>query len=58
MGDGTIIMDVVDMEAPMAVLPQGAIPFGVVGFFVAVEDGVHDITHSKNPKTKFPQSCP
>ena len=25
---------------------------------VIVEDGVHNITHSKNPKSKFPQSCP
>ena len=28
---------------------------GMVG---DVEDGVRDITHSKNPKPKFSQSCP
>ena len=27
-------MGVIDVKAPMAVLPQGAIPFSVVGFFV------------------------
>jgi len=34
-GGRTIVVSVVDLEAPSAVLPQGAIPFGVVRLFVA-----------------------
>jgi len=35
MGNGTVVMGVVDVEAPTTVLPQGAIPYSVVRFFVA-----------------------
>ena len=34
MGDGAVIIGVVNVEAPTAVLPQGAVPFSVVRFFV------------------------
>jgi len=34
MGDGAVIVGVVDVEAPVTVLPQGTIPFGMVRFFV------------------------
>ena len=35
MGGRTVVMSVVDPEAPPTVLPQGAVPFGVVGLLVA-----------------------
>jgi len=35
MGGGAVVIGVVDAEAPPTVLPQGAIPFGMVGFFIA-----------------------
>ena len=34
MGGRAIVMSVVNVEAPLTVLPQGAIPFGVVWLFV------------------------
>jgi len=34
MGNGTIVVSVVNMEAPSTVLPQGTIPFSMVRFFV------------------------
>ena len=37
---GAIVMGVVDAEAPPTVLPQGAVPFSVVGFFVATFETV------------------
>ena len=40
MRGGAVIVSVVDMETPPAVLPQGAIPFGVVGLFVAAFETV------------------
>jgi len=35
MGGGAIVVSVVDLEAPSTVLPQGTVPFSVVGLFVA-----------------------
>jgi len=40
MGGGAIVVSVVDAETPSAILPQGAIPFGVVGLFVAAFEAV------------------
>ena len=40
MGDRAVVMGVVDMEIPMTVLPQGAIPFSMVGFFVTTLETV------------------
>ena len=40
MGDGAVIVGVVDVEAPMTVLPQGAIPFSVVGLFITAFEAV------------------
>jgi len=34
MGDRAVIMGVVNVKAPVAVLPQGVIPFGVVRLFI------------------------
>ena len=39
-GGGAVIMGVVDMEAPPTVLPQGAVPFGVVRLFVTTLETV------------------
>ena len=39
-GGGAIIMSVVDTEAPSAVLPQGAVPLGVVGLLVATFEAI------------------
>jgi len=35
MGGGAVVVSMVNAETPPAVFPQGAVPFGVVGFFVA-----------------------
>jgi len=40
MGNGAVIISVVNMETPLAVLPQGAIPFSMVGLFVAAFEAV------------------
>ena len=40
MGGGAVVMGVVNMEAPPTVLPQGAIPFGVVRFLIATFEAV------------------
>ena len=40
MRGGAVVMSVVNTEAPPAVLPQGAIPFGMVRFFVATLETV------------------
>ena len=40
MRGGAIVMGVVNMEAPPTILPQGAIPFGMVRFFVATLETV------------------
>jgi len=34
MGDGAIVVGVIDMEAPTTVLPQGAVPFSMVRLFI------------------------
>jgi len=34
MGSGAIVIGMVDTEAPPTVLPEEAVPFGMVGFFV------------------------
>jgi len=41
-GGGTVIVNVVDAEAPPAVLPQGAVPFGVVGFCVVALETIRE----------------
>jgi len=35
MGSGAIVMGMVNMEAPPTILPEGAVPFSMVRFFVA-----------------------
>jgi len=40
MGGGAIVVSMVNAEAPSAILPQGAIPFSVVGFCVAAFETV------------------
>jgi len=35
MGSRAVVVSVVNAETPAAILPQGAIPFSMVGFFVA-----------------------
>jgi len=40
MGNRAVIVDVIDVEAPMTVLPQGAIPLGVVRFFVTAFEAI------------------
>jgi len=40
MGGGAIIMSVVNAEAPSTILPQGAIPFGVVWLFVTTFEAI------------------
>jgi len=35
MGGRAVVVSVVDAETPPTVFPQGAVPFGVVGLFVA-----------------------
>ena len=40
MRGGAVVMSVVDTEAPPAVLPQGAIPFGMVRLFVTTLETV------------------
>ena len=34
MGGGAVVMGMVNAEAPPTVLPQGAVPFGMIGLFV------------------------
>jgi len=40
MGGGAVIIGVVYAKAPPTVLPQGAIPFIMVGFFVATFEAI------------------
>jgi len=40
MGGGAVVMNVVNAETPPTVLPQGAIPFGVVGFCLAAFEAI------------------
>ena len=40
MRGGTIVMGVVNAEAPPTVLPQGAVPFSMVGLFIAALETV------------------
>ena len=42
MWGGAIVMGVVDAETPPTILPQGAIPFGVVGFFITTLEAVRE----------------
>jgi len=42
MGGGAIVMDVVNAETLSAILPQGAIPFGVVRLGVAAFETVRE----------------
>ena len=42
MRGGAIVMGVVDAEAPPTVLPQGTIPFSVVGLFIATLETVRE----------------
>jgi len=42
MGNGAVIVGVINVEAPMTVLPQGAIPFGMVGLFVTAFEAVRE----------------
>ena len=37
---GAIVIGVIDAEAPPTVLPQGAVPLGMVGLFVAAFEAV------------------
>jgi len=40
MGGGAVVISVVDVEAPLAVFPQGAIPFSVIGLLVVAFETV------------------
>jgi len=40
MGSGAVVMSMVYAETPPTVFPQGAIPFGVVGLFVAAFEAI------------------
>jgi len=40
MGGRAVVVSMVDPEAPPAVFPQGAIPFGVVWLFVAAFEAI------------------
>ena len=40
MGSGAVVVSMVNAETPPTVLPQGAIPFGVVGLFVAAFEAI------------------
>jgi len=40
MRDRAVIVNVIDVEAPMTVLPQRAIPFGVVRLFITAFEAV------------------
>ena len=42
MRGGAIVVGMVDTEAPPTVLPQGAIPFGVVRFFIAALETIRE----------------
>jgi len=39
-GGGAVVISVVHVETPSAILPQGAIPFSVVRFFVTTFEAV------------------
>ena len=39
-GGGAVIMSVVNAEAPPTILPQGAIPFGVIWLFIATFEAI------------------
>jgi len=40
MGSGAVVVSMVNAETPPTVLPQGAIPFGVVRLFVAAFEAI------------------
>ena len=40
MGGGAVVMSMVNAETPSTVFPQGAIPLGMVGLFVAAFEAV------------------
>jgi len=42
MGGRAVIVSMVNAKTPPAVLPQGAIPFGVVGLFVATLETIRE----------------
>jgi len=42
MGGGAVVVSVVNAETPPTILPQGAIPFSVVGLFVAAFETVRE----------------
>ena len=42
MRGGAVVVSVVDTEAPPTVLPQGAVPFGMIGLFVAAFETVRE----------------
>ena len=42
MGGGAIVVSMVNAEAPSTVLPQGAVPFSVVGLFVTTFEAVRE----------------
>ena len=41
-GDGAVVMGVVDVKAPTTVLPQGTIPFCMVGFFIVTLETIRE----------------
>jgi len=41
-GGGTVVMSVVDAEAPSAILPQGAIPLSMVRLLVATLEAIRE----------------
>jgi len=43
-GNGAVIVSVINMEAPATVLPQGAIPFSIVGLFVTALKTVREVS--------------
>jgi len=40
MGGGAIVMYMVDPKAPSAILPQGAVPFSMVGLLIATFEAI------------------
>ena len=42
MGSGAVVMSVVNTETPSAILPQGAIPYGMVGLVVATFEAIRE----------------
>ena len=40
MGDGAVVVSVIDVEAPMTVLSQGTIPFSMVRLFITAFEAI------------------